>query len=69
MGRGDPLELDFSSTYVLHGFDGALETILGKGRGVDVRYVLPRRSNCAGALFPAVWQAVQEGIIPQDETC
>lgn len=67
MAREDPLELDFSSTYVLHAFDSDLEGILGKDREVDVRYVMARRSNYARALFPAVWQAVQEGIIPQDE--
>jgi hypothetical protein len=60
-------ELDFSSSYVLHAFDAAVEKVLGKGRGVDVRYVLARESNYARAVFPAVWHAVQEGIIPKEE--
>jgi hypothetical protein len=60
-------EIDFSSSYVLHAFDSALEKVLGTGRGIDVRYVLERRSSYARAVFPAVWHAVQEGIIPRKE--
>ncbi|GAB1314488.1 hypothetical protein MFIFM68171_04698 [Madurella fahalii] len=63
----DPWELDFSSTYVLHAFDNWVPSIIGKDRKIDVKYVLERKSNYARAVFPAVWRAVQEGIIPQDE--
>ncbi|KAL2126197.1 hypothetical protein VTI74DRAFT_1485 [Chaetomium olivicolor] len=63
----DLWELDFSSSYVLHAFDGEIEKILGKDQEIDVKYVLDRQSNYARAVFPAVWHAVQEGIIPKDE--
>lgn len=65
--QADSWELDFSSSYVLHAFDNWVPSILGKDRKIDVKYVLARRSNYARAVFPAVWRAVQEGIIPQDE--
>ncbi|KAK4232849.1 Lactosylceramide 4-alpha-galactosyltransferase [Achaetomium macrosporum] len=60
-------EIDFSSSYVLHAFDSALDKVLGKGEDIDVRYVLSRESNYARAVFPAVWRAVEEGIIPKEE--
>ncbi len=59
--------VDFSSSYVLHAFDNGFEEFLGKGREIDVRYVLERRSNYARAVFPAVWRAVEEGVIPKEE--
>ncbi len=59
--------LDFSSSYVLHAFDNGFEEFLGKGKEIDVRYVLERRSNYARAVFPAVWRAVEEGVIPKEE--
>ncbi|KAK4122115.1 glycosyltransferase family 32 protein, partial [Parathielavia appendiculata] len=67
-GQGrDRGEFDLSSSYVLHAFDGVLEQVLGRGRDIDVRYVLERRSNYARAVFPAVWRAVQEGVFPREE--
>jgi hypothetical protein len=66
-GVRDKGEMDFSSSYVLHAFDSALERVLGKGKGIDVRYVLEQRSNYARAVFPAVWHAVEEGVIPREE--
>lgn len=66
--RTDTWELDFSSTYVIHAFDDYVEKISGWDHDVSVKYVLERRSNYARAVFPAVWHAVQAGIIPQDET-
>ncbi|KAG7289219.1 hypothetical protein NEMBOFW57_005583 [Staphylotrichum longicolle] len=62
---GGSSEVDFSSSYVLHAFDSALDKVLGKGKDIDVRYVLSRQSNYARAVFPAVWRAVKEGIIPR----
>lgn len=70
MGRKGKKEkggLDFSSSYVLHAFDNGMEGFLGEGREIDVRYVLERRSNYARAVFPAVWRAVEEGVIPREE--
>lgn len=61
----DPWELDFSSTYVLHAVDNHASSIIGGGRDVDVDYILAQKSSYARALFPAVWNAVQEGIIPK----
>lgn len=61
-------EMDFSSSYVLHAFDDATDKIWGWDHVVDVGYVLARQSNYARAVFPAVWHAVQAGIISQDET-
>ncbi|KAB5547421.1 hypothetical protein GE09DRAFT_967594 [Coniochaeta sp. 2T2.1] len=60
-------EVDFSSSYVLHAFDNSLDKIWGWDHVINVKYVLERRSNYARAVFPAVWHAVQAGIIPQDE--
>ncbi|KAL2176429.1 uncharacterized protein P884DRAFT_292911 [Thermothelomyces heterothallicus CBS 202.75] len=42
---GSTHEIDFASSYVLHAFDSALERILGKGKEIDVLYVLDRQSN------------------------
>ncbi|KAK4152487.1 Lactosylceramide 4-alpha-galactosyltransferase [Chaetomidium leptoderma] len=64
---GGAWELDFSSSYVLHAFDSALTKVLGKGGEIDLQYVLARESNYARAVFPAVWKAVEEGIIPREE--
>lgn len=61
----DKWELDFSSTYVLHGVDNWFQKIVG--RDFDVRYVLARQSNYARAVFPAVWRAIQEEIISIEE--
>ena len=63
----DSQAVDFSGSYVLHAFDNSLDKIWGWDRVIDVKYVLERRSNYARAVFPAVWHAVQAGIIPQDE--
>jgi hypothetical protein len=60
--------LDLSSTYVLHAFDGDVRRLGGGWDGVvDLAYVLARRSNYARAVFPAVWHAVQAGVIPEAE--
>ncbi|KAK3902200.1 hypothetical protein C8A05DRAFT_44322 [Staphylotrichum tortipilum] len=61
-------EMDFSSTYVLHAFDDDAGKIWGWDGQVTVKYVFARRSNYARAVYPAVWQAVREGIIPEGET-
>lgn len=60
-------EVDFSSSYVLHAFDNPLPRVLGKNFKVDLKYVLARRSNYARVVYPAVWRAVQEGVIPAEE--
>jgi hypothetical protein len=63
--RTDARELlDFSSSYVLHAFD---DLIRGSDDVIDVKYVLARQSAYARAVYPAVWHAVQAGIIPQAE--
>ncbi|POR35613.1 Uncharacterized protein TPAR_04189 [Tolypocladium paradoxum] len=66
-GETDRWELDFSSTYVLHAFDDGIAKIRGWDHKVDVGYVLSRQSNYARAVYPAVWDAVQKGIISEDE--
>jgi hypothetical protein len=60
-------ELDLSSSYILHAFDDELRNIHGWDRRIDVPYVLDRRSNYARIVFPAVWSAIQAGIIPVEE--
>ncbi|KAB5575412.1 hypothetical protein GE09DRAFT_592488 [Coniochaeta sp. 2T2.1] len=67
LAERDSQEVDFSSSYVLHAFDNSLDKIWGWDHVIDVKYVLERRSIYARAVFPAVWHAVQGGIIPQDE--
>ncbi|OIW30209.1 hypothetical protein CONLIGDRAFT_632274 [Coniochaeta ligniaria NRRL 30616] len=64
----DAQELDFSSSYVLHAFDDSIGKIRGWDHVVDLKYVLARQSNYARAVFPAVWHAVQAGIISEGET-
>jgi hypothetical protein len=60
-------EVDFSSSYVLHAFAGSIENVFGKDFKVDLRHVLARQSNYARAVYPAVWHAIQQGVIPRDE--
>ncbi|KAK1757007.1 Lactosylceramide 4-alpha-galactosyltransferase [Echria macrotheca] len=59
--------LDFTSTYILHAVDNHAPAIIGNGRGVDVEYILARQSSYARALFPAIRNAVLEGIVPKPE--
>lgn len=54
-------EMDFSSSYVLHAFDG--EKIPGWDNMVGLNYVLARQSNYARAVYPAVAHAIREGFI------
>lgn len=55
--------LDFSSSYVLHAFDDSIGQIRGWDHVIDLKYVLARRSAYAPAVFPAVWHAVQAGVM------
>ncbi|KAH8896243.1 hypothetical protein GQ53DRAFT_640225 [Thozetella sp. PMI_491] len=66
--KGDAWELDFSSSYILHAFDNGMEKIWGWDHQINLKYVLARQSNYARAVFPAVWHAVEAGIIPEEET-
>ncbi|SPQ19396.1 6826c50f-6dfa-4ef7-b4cf-ce68c29ff078 [Thermothielavioides terrestris] len=63
----DSWEMDFSATYVLHAFDGDAHRIRGWDGRITLRYVLAQQSNYARAVFPAVWHAVQAGVIPVEE--
>ncbi|KAK3936852.1 hypothetical protein QBC46DRAFT_394050 [Diplogelasinospora grovesii] len=67
-GNMETWEMDFSSTYILHAFDNDVHKIRGWDKVVDVKYVLARQSNYARAVYPAIWHAIREGIIPQEET-
>lgn len=62
--RGAEWEMDFSQTYFLHAFkaDG-----IPRFDGVDVAYVLRRRSNFALAAWPLVMQAIKEGLIGETD--
>jgi hypothetical protein len=63
----DRWELDFTGSYVLHAFDDDINQIRGWDHQIDVKYVLARQSNYARAVYPAVWHAVQAGIISDNE--
>jgi hypothetical protein len=64
---GDPKEVDFSGSYVLHAFDDSIRKIWGWDHVIDLKYVMARRSTYARAVYPAVRHAVQAGIIPGTE--
>ncbi|KAK3346644.1 hypothetical protein B0T25DRAFT_552510 [Lasiosphaeria hispida] len=66
-GSRDRLEMDFSSTYVLHAFDDEIHHIRGWDHEVNLEYVVARKSNYARAVYPAIWHAVHTGIIPEKE--
>jgi hypothetical protein len=65
-GHVEDWEMDFSSTYVLHAFDN--DKIWGWDGKITLEYVLARESNYARAVYPAVWHAIQEGVISKEET-
>jgi hypothetical protein len=65
--RQDAREVDFSGSYVLHAFDDSIGKIWGWDHVIDVKYVMARQSMYARAVYPAVWHALQDGIIPQTE--
>lgn len=67
-GRVESWEMDFSSTYVLHAFDGDAHNIRGWDGKITLKYVLARRSIYARAVYPAIWHAVEAGIISKAET-
>ncbi|KAK0712743.1 hypothetical protein B0T26DRAFT_596577, partial [Lasiosphaeria miniovina] len=62
-GAHEPWETDFSSTYILHAFDDEVPHIPNWDHVVDLKYVLRRRSNYARAVYPAIWHAVEHGVI------
>ncbi|RYP20372.1 hypothetical protein DL765_002830 [Monosporascus sp. GIB2] len=66
-GKVEKWEIDFSSTYILHAFDGDITRISGWDHEVNLRYVVARQSNYARAVYPAVLHAIKEGIIPLEE--
>ncbi|KAK0725260.1 hypothetical protein B0H67DRAFT_125684 [Lasiosphaeris hirsuta] len=66
-GARNRLEMDFSSTYVLHAFDDEIHRIRGWDHEVNLQYVMARKSNYARAVYPAIWHAVHTGIIPEKE--
>ncbi|KAL8927510.1 MAG: hypothetical protein Q9208_002315 [Pyrenodesmia sp. 3 TL-2023] len=75
LGTEDPVgwELDWRSTYVLHGWHSALVLKIGSQTqiaetfgefgGITLEYVLARNSNFARAVYPAVKHALDAGII------
>ncbi|PSR82037.1 hypothetical protein BD289DRAFT_348665, partial [Coniella lustricola] len=62
--QGDEWEMDFSQTYFLHAFKA---DDIPKFEGIDVAYVLRRRSNYALAAWPLVMQAIQDGLIGETD--
>lgn len=66
-GAHEPWETDFSSTYILHAFDDEVPHIPNWDHVVDLKYILRRRSNYARAVYPAIWHAVEHGVIPAEE--
>ncbi|KAK3689410.1 hypothetical protein B0T22DRAFT_360005, partial [Podospora appendiculata] len=66
-GKMETWEMDFSSTYILHAFDDGIEKMGGWDHEINLKYVLARQSNYARAVYPAIWDAVKEGVIPREE--
>ncbi|KUJ24630.1 uncharacterized protein LY89DRAFT_572803 [Mollisia scopiformis] len=58
---GEDWEMDFSSSYVLHAFDG--KHIPGWDNKVDLNYILARQSNYARAVYPAIAHAISSGVL------
>jgi hypothetical protein len=54
-------EIDYSSSYVIHAFDGLADLYWPKR--VDLEYVVARQSNYARAVYPAIKHAMDVGII------
>ncbi|KAI9736832.1 MAG: hypothetical protein M1818_005883 [Claussenomyces sp. TS43310] len=54
-------EIDYSSSYVIHAFDGMAESYWPER--VNFEYVMARQSNLARAVYPAIKHAVDAGII------
>ena len=66
-GRMETWEMDFSATYVLHAFDDDSHRVKGFDGKITLPYVLARQSNYARAVYPAIFHALQEGILPAEE--
>lgn len=62
--EGQWWEMDFSQTYFLHAFK-ALWNPAPRFDGISLAYVLRRKSNYAVAAWPAVAQAIKDGIIDE----
>ncbi|KAH8663372.1 hypothetical protein BGZ60DRAFT_411155 [Tricladium varicosporioides] len=65
-GKVEKWEMDFSSSYILHAFDDELEKIWGWDHKINLEYVLARQSNYARAVYPAIWHAIQAGVIEEE---
>lgn len=66
---GEEWEVDFAGAYVARAFYEEVEGggVRGWDGGVDLQYVLARRSNYARMVYPAVARAIGEGVIPEGE--
>lgn len=66
--KGRDWEMDFSQTYFLHAFK-AIWGPVARFDGINLQYILRRKSNYALAVWPVVMQGIQDGIINEsDET-
>jgi mannosyltransferase OCH1-like enzyme len=61
----EPWEVDYSSSYVIHAFDGS--PLRFWPSQVSLEYVLDRQSNYARAVYPAIQQAIDTGIIDRKD--
>ena len=67
-GKMESWEIDWSSTYIMHAFDSAMHRVPYFDAKITLPYVLARQSNYARAVYPAIWHAVESGIITKEET-
>lgn len=66
--KGRDWEIDFSQTYFLHAFK-AMWGPVARFDGINLQYILRRKSNYALAAWPVVQEGIREGIINEsDET-
>ncbi|KAJ4422715.1 hypothetical protein N0V82_002612 [Gnomoniopsis sp. IMI 355080] len=66
--KGREWEIDFSQTYFLHAFK-AIWGPVARFDGINLQYILRRKSNYALAVWPVVMEGIREGIIHElDET-
>lgn len=65
--QGRDWEMDFSQTYFLHAFKAMWGQAVPRFDGINVPYILRRRSNYALAAWPVVMQGIKDGIIEEDD--
>jgi hypothetical protein len=59
--RREEWEIDYSASYVIHAFHNS--KIAEWDNEITLGYVTARQSNYARAVYPAIWHAIDTGVI------